>query len=179
MARWALAASAILIFVGVGAVPSRPAQDGGRIGFVNTDIILRQTPGFLGADSVLAAETQSYEDEVAGLQQQLDSTIREFDRQSIALSPTARQEKTEEIRQMQTRFQQRYSELQQRAQERRRELVTPLEERIQTVIDGVRAERNLWLIFDVASPGNNIVSADRSMDLTAVVVRRLRGNGSQ
>ena len=179
MARWAVAASAILIFVGLGAVPAQAPQDGTRVAFVNTDIILRQTPGFSAADSTLAAETKAYEDEVAGLQQTLDSTVRDFDRQSVVLSPAARQEKGEQIRQMTAQFQQRYGELQQRAQERRRELVSPLEDRIQTVIDGVRAERNVALIFDVAAQGNNIVSADRTLDLTPIVVSRLQGGGRQ
>ncbi len=178
MARWAVAASAVLIFVGLGAVPAQRPQDGTRVAFVNTDIILRQTPGFAAADSTLASETKAYEDEVQGLSQTLDSVIRDFDRQSVVLSPAARQDKTEEIQQMQSRFQQRYSELQQRAQERRRELVSPLEERIQNVIDGVRAERNVAVIFDVAAQGNNIVSADRTLDLTPIVVQRLQGGGS-
>ncbi len=179
MARWAVAASAILIFVGLGAVPAQGPQDGTRVAFVNTDIILRQTPGFTAVDSTLAIETKGYEDEVEGLSQTLDSVIRDFDRQSIVLSPAARQEKQTEIQQMQVNFQQRYSELQQRAQERRRELVSPLEERIQTVIDGVRAERNVAVIFDVGAQSNNIVSADRTLDLSPIIVSRLQGGGSQ
>ncbi len=175
MARWAVAASAVLIVVGVGSVPQNRAQDGTRVAFVNTDIILRQTPGFTVAESTITAETKGYEDEVSGLSQTLDSVIRDFDRQSIVLSPAARQEKQDEITQMQARFQQRYSELQRLAQERRRELVAPLEERIQTVIDGVRAERNIAVIFDVAAQGNSIVSADRTLDLTPLVVQRLQG----
>ena len=179
MARWAVAASAILIFVGLGAVPAPRQQDGTRVAFVNTDIILRQTPGFLEADSTLAAETTAYEAEVQSLRQTLDSVISDFDRQSIVLSPAARQEKRQDIQQMSERAQQRYTELQQRAQERRRELVSPLEDRIQSVIDGVRAERTLAIIFDVAAQGNNIVSADRTLDLTPIVVSRLRSGGSQ
>jgi Skp family chaperone for outer membrane proteins len=53
--------------------------------------------------------------------------------------------------------------------------MAPLEERIQAVIDGIRAERGLGLIFDVSAPGNNVVSADPVLDLTSTVVRRLTG----
>jgi hypothetical protein len=42
------------------------------------------------------------------------------------------------------------------------------------VIEGIRAERNLLFIFDVGAPGNNVIAADRSLDLTAVVVQRLQ-----
>ncbi len=37
----------------------------------------------------------------------------------------------------------------------------------------MRAERNLAVIFDIGSPGN-IVSADRSLDITQTVIDRLR-----
>ena len=61
--------------------------------------------------------------------------------------------------------------------ERERELVAPLEERVKGIIEGLRAERNLAFIFDVGAPGNNIVAADRTLDLTALVVQRLQQGG--
>ena len=178
MARWAIAALAVIVVAGVAAVPGpRPGQqqDTPRLAYVNSEQILRQTPGYAAAESTFTAEFEVMRQEIQTLQAQLDSTVREFDQQSIVLSPSNRQAKLEEIRQLQDRYQQRSSELNLRAQERRQELIAPLEERIQGVIDGVRAERNLALIFDVASPGNNIISADRTLDLSPTVIRRLRG----
>lgn len=177
MARWAVAVAALAVVVGTGiaARSTRHAQEQARVAFLNSEVILRQTPGYASAESTFTAEMRGFQQEVENLQQRLDSVVREFDQQSIVLSPTSRQEKVQEIRGMQQRFEQRSGELQQRAQERRSELVAPLEERIQSVIDGVRAERNLALVFDVASPSNNIISVDRALDLTATVIRRLRG----
>jgi outer membrane protein len=176
MAPWALAALAAILVVGVAARPTTQAQDQLRIAFLNTELILRQTPGYAAAESTFNAEMEAFRQEVQGLQTQLDSVVRDFDQQSIVLSPTSRQEKIQEIRGMQQRFEQRSGELQQRAQQRRQELVAPLEERIQSVIDGVRAERNLALIFDVAAAGNNIIAADRALDLSPTIIRRLRGD---
>ena len=118
-----------------------------------------------------------YQDEVQQLQQQLDSAVSAFNQQSIVLSPTARQEKTEELRGLQQQLEQRTTELQQRAAQRQQELIGPLEDRIQSVIDGLRAERNIAVGFDVAAPGNNIISADPVLDLTTVVVQRITGAG--
>lgn len=78
---------------------------------------------------------------------------------------------------MQQQFEQRSQELSQRAQDRRQQLVAPLEDRIQRVIDGLRAERNLAMVFDVSSPANSIVSADPTLDLTPLVIRRLSSAG--
>ncbi len=182
MARWAPVALTVLAVVGVGMMPltgSGSQQDASRIGFVNAEVILRQTPGYAAAESTFNAELASYRQEVDQLQQTLDSAISAFDQQSIVLSPSARQDRTQELRNMQQQFEQRSGELSTLAQRRQQELMAPLEDRIQRVIDGLRAERNLAAIFDIGTPGNNILSADPGLDLTSTVVGRLTGAGQQ
>jgi outer membrane protein len=183
MARWAMVAVVLLAVVGVAAFPAdgndRTVQGAGAaIGYVNSDIILRQTPGFAAADSTLRAELQTYEAEINQLRQELDSAAAAFDQSSVLLSPTARDEKLAELQAMQQRGQTRQQELQTRASQREQELVAPLQQRIQTVIDGIRAERNLAVIFDVASPTTSIVSADPALNLTQLVVQRVQSSGS-
>jgi Skp family chaperone for outer membrane proteins len=176
--RLGLGAVGLVTVVGIAAAPSTPApQDGVQLGVVASEIILRQTPGYAQAESTFNADMASWREEVTALQAQLDSAITAFDQQAVVLTPTARQGKQDELRQLQQRYQQRAGELQQRAEDRRQELVGPLEDRIQRVIDGLRAERNLTVIFDVSAPGNNIVSADPVIDLTTTVVRRLTSAG--
>ena len=183
MARWGLAALAVLLVAGVAALPApnpnAAMQQGATIAFVSTEIVLRQTPGFAAAESTFNAEMQGYQTEVQTLQQTLDSAVNTFNQQSIVLSPTARQERAEELRQLQQQLEQRTNQLQTQAAQRQQELVGPLEERIQTVIDGLRAERGLSLVFDVSAPGSNIISADPALDITAVVVQRLTGGSNQ
>jgi outer membrane protein len=172
-----LAAVACALLLASFAGPAAAQQPAApRFGWVNSQLIIRQVPGYAQAESTLNAEVAGFRDEVQQLQSRLDSTVREYDRQQIALSPTARQAKEQEIREMQQRLQQRYSELQDRASARERELVAPLEERVKGVIEGLRAERNLIFIFDVGAPGNNIVAADRTLDLTTVIVQRLQAS---
>ena len=80
---------------------------------------------------------------------------------------------------MSQQAQSREQQLQARASERQRELMAPLQSRIQTVLDGVRAERNLAIIFDVANPQTGIVSADPLLDLTQLIISRVQGTGGQ
>lgn len=96
-----------------------------------------------------------------------------YQRSEVVLTPTARQEKQTEIQQLQTRIEQRGQDLQNRQAERERELVGPLEQRVQAVVEGIRAERNLGIIFDAASM-QGIAAVDQSLDLTDVVVQRLQ-----
>lgn len=163
---------AVALVAGSGSLLAQQAP-APRFAWVNSQIIVQQTPGYAAAESTLAVEIQSFRVEVQNLQAQLDSAIRAYDQQEIVLSPTNRQAKQEEIRQMQQRLNQRFNDLQTRASERERELLEPIEERVKGVIEGIRAERNYAFVFDVTAPGNNILAADRTLDITALVVERL------
>ncbi|HEX9581337.1 MAG TPA: OmpH family outer membrane protein [Gemmatimonadales bacterium] len=180
MARWAFLAVAVLAVAGAATVPAAtqggppPSQAGLRIAYVNSQIILQQTPGYSAAESSYARELEGFQTEVQRLRDQLDSTIAAYQQRSIGLSQTDRQTRETEIRQMQQTLDQRSNDLRQRAQDRERELVSPLEERVKAVIEGLRAERNLAIVFDVTAPGNGIIAADRTLDLTPTVVQRLR-----
>jgi outer membrane protein len=181
MARWAIAAAGLLVIVGSGALPAvdrgGPGQGVAAIAYVNSEAILQQTPGYAEADSAFGVDLEAFQQEIRTLQQQLDSAAAAYDQQQVVLSPSARSEKAEELNQLNRQLQSRQQELSNRAQERQRELMAPFEQRIQTVLDGVRAERNLAVIFDVASPSSNIISADPSLDLTPIIIRRIQGGG--
>lgn len=172
---WGAAAAATLVVAGVAAFPQSQATP--SFAYVSTDLILERTPGYAQADSTWRAELQGWQGEVQQLRQRFDSAVSAFDQQSIVLSATMREEKVAELQQLQSQLNQRTEELQVRAEQRRNELVGPLEDRIQRVIDGIRAERNLSAIFDVAAPGNNIISADQRIDLTGLVIQRLNAAG--
>ena len=50
---------------------------------------------------------------------------------------------------------------------RERELLDPIQTKVNSVIEGVRAAGNYAMIFDVSAPNSGIVTADKSLDLTA------------
>jgi Skp family chaperone for outer membrane proteins len=150
-------------------------QQAPTFAYVSTEIILQQTPGFAQAESTWNAEVSIMRAELDALSQQLDSALTAFNQSSIGLSPSARQERQSELQQLNQQYQQRTTDAQTRAEVRQRELMEPLQERIRAVIDGLRAERNLGMVFDVSALGNNIMTADPRLDLTTVVVRRLQG----
>ena len=179
MARWGIAGTLGLVIVGIGASPAdAAAQTARQIGYVNTTTILQQMPEFGAVDSTLAAVRTASQQEANGLRTQLDSAMTAFDQQQLVLSPQAREEKADELRALNERVQARLQALQNQDLELQRELVVPLEQRMQTVIDGIRAERNLAIIFDVANPNSNIISADLSLDLTTLVITRLQATGT-
>lgn len=174
--NWFVAA---LVLVG-GTLGWRSAeaqqQAAPKIAFVNTQVILRQTPGFAAAESLFTRDVETYRTEAARLQATLDSAAAAFNRESVLLSPTAREAKRKELENQQTQLESRMEELRDRANSRQEELLNPITQRIQTVIDGIRAEGNYAMIFDIATLGSGIISADRSLDLTQTVIQRLQAS---
>jgi outer membrane protein len=164
-----------LIAVSLAGVDSLAAQQGGsKIGYVNTQTILKQTPGSVKAESTFTKELETYRVEVQKLQATLDSAASDFDQQSVMLSPTQRAAKRKELQAQQQKLEQRTQELQQRAASRERELLDPIQSKVNSVIEGVRAAGNYAMIFDVSAPNNGIVTADKSIDLTQRVIQQLK-----
>lgn len=172
MARWALPALAVLVLVGLAAAPQQ--QSPVRIAFVNSQNILQQMPGYAAAESTYNKELEGFQNEMLRMRQQFDSTVQAYQQSSLGLTSAQRQAKEADLRRQQQQLEQRSNDLQQRAGQRQTELMKPLEDRVKAIIEGLRAERNIGLVFDVAAPGGGIISADQSLDLTAQVVQRLK-----
>ena len=149
-------------------------QAGSKVAYVNTQNILKQTPGYVKAESTFTKELESYRVEVQKLQATLDSAASDFDQQSVMLSPTQRAAKRKDLQGQQQKLEQRTQELQQRAATRERELLDPIQSKVNSVIEGVRAAGNYAIIFDVSAPNNGIVTADKGIDLTQRVIQQLK-----
>src|ERR671939_2087967 len=148
------------VWVGLAAVlaagtGSLVAQQGGnpKIAFVNTQAILKQTPGYVKAESTFTKELANYRVEVQKLQASLDSSASDFEQQSVMLSPTQRAAKRKDLEGQQQKLEQRTQELQQRAASRERELLDPIQTKVNTVIEQLRKTGGYAMIFDVGSPG--------------------------
>src|SRR2546425_2408794 len=145
-----------------------------RIAFINSQDILKNTPGYAVAESTYRKELQASQNEYQKLQQQLDSAGQVFDQQSLVLSPAARAAKQKDLQAMQQRIEQRSNELQDRLRQREQELLGPLRARINSVIQGIRAEMNYTVIFDADAAGGFVAAADPALNITARVLQRLR-----
>jgi Skp family chaperone for outer membrane proteins len=162
--------AAILVIAMPAAVR---AQVGVKIAFVDSRLILQQTPGYAAADSQFTRELGAWTAEVQRLQSSLDSAARDFEQSSVVLSPSARDAKRQDLIQQQATLEQRAADLEQRAAQRQRELLDPIEQRVNAAIESIRAAGSYAMVFDVGRPGSAIVAADRSLDLTQRVIQEL------
>jgi len=157
------------------AAPLAAQQGGGqKVAYVNTQAILKATPGYAQAESTFSKELETYRGEVQKLQASLDSAASDFEQQSVLLSPTQRAAKRKDLEGQQQKLEQRTQELQQRAATRERELLNPIQSKVNSVIEGMRASGNYAMIFDVSAPNSGIVTADKSLDLTQKVIQQLK-----
>jgi outer membrane protein len=148
-----------------------------RLAFINSQLILANTPGRAEAESLFTREMAGYRAEVQAMQTRLDSAVAEYQRTSVALTPAARQARETEIRNLQQRAQQRATELDQQASQREAALTRPIMQRVQAVIEGIRAEYNYSMIFDATAQAGTIVTADPALDISPLVIERLRAAG--
>jgi outer membrane protein len=148
-----------------------------RLAFINSQQILANTPGRAEAESLFTREMAGFRAEVTRLQTQLDSAVAEYQRTSVVLTPAARTARETEIRNLQARAQQRAQELDAQAQQREAALTAPIMQRVNAVIEGIRAEFNYSMIFDAGAQVAVLVTADRALDITPLVIQRLQAAG--
>jgi outer membrane protein len=166
--------AAVLTLVCAASPLGAQQGGGGKIAYVNTQAILKATPGYASAESTFTKELEGYRGEVQKLQATLDSAASDFEQQSVLLSPTQRAAKRKDLEGQQQKLEQRTQELQQRAATRERDLLNPIQTKVNSVIEGMRAAGNYAIIFDVSAPNSGIVTADKSLDLTQKVIQQLK-----
>jgi outer membrane protein len=143
---------------------------GRRLGFVNTDRLLRETPGAARADSLFQREFAQWQAQLNAMEDTLRRLIADYDRQQVTLTPEAKEKRQQEIRQKQAQYQQLEADLTRRAEQRRAELLNPIMRRILDAVEAVRQEKNLSLVFSAEA----LVAADTTLDVTNDVIRKLR-----
>ena len=107
----------------------------------------------------------------------LRTMMTAFDRDSPKLDSATREARRTFIGQREAEYQQRARGLDSTMQARQAQLVKPIMERVQAVIETIRAEDNYAVILDVGAQVSVVVAADKRLDLTDRVLARLKSQG--
>ncbi len=165
------------LVAGFVATPASAQQAGTKVGFINSRLVLAAAPGYAKAESLYTGEVAGFRLEVQKMQASLDSAVQSFQQSSVVLSPSARTAKQKELEAQQQQLEKRMQELQEKAVQRERDLIEPIQQRVTSVVEGVRAAGGFAMIFDVGVQNSGIVAADRSLDLTQKVIDQLKAGG--
>lgn len=173
----ALATSLILVGT-VGAQGTTAPATSARIGYINSAVILAQAPGRVEAEAQFEREVGVYRQQIQRMDDSLKTLMAAFDRDAPKLDSAAREARRTSIGRRETEYQGRARGLDSTMQARQAELVKPIMQRVQTVIEAIRAEDGYAVILDVGAQVSVVVAADKKLDLTDRVLQRLKAQGT-
>lgn len=141
-----------------------------KLGYVDSQRILRETPGAEDIQQQLQQAMQGFDSQAKALQDSLQKIVTDFQQRSAVLTEEARNQQEQQIMATRDSLGQQLAQIQQQAQQKEQELLQPFLKQIEDVIHQIRREEGYAMIFDIASPG--VVSYDESLDLTNMEIGR-------
>ena len=170
-------ATSMLLVGKAGAQAAAASAPTTKIGYINSTVILAQAPGRAEAEAQFDKEVGVYRQQIQRMDDSLKTMMAAFDRDAAKLDSTARDTRRRTIGQKEVEYQTRARGLDSTMQARQAQLVKPIMERVQRVIETIRAEDGYAVILDVGSQTSVVVAADKKLDLTDRVLARLKSQG--
>lgn len=148
------------------------AQEAGKIGFVNTERILRDAAPAKAAQQKLEQEFSRRDKELQEMAARLKSLGEKLDRDAAVTSDSDRQRRQREITEIEKDYQRKQREFREDLNQRRNEELSQVIDKANRVIKQIAEQEKFDLILQEA------VFASPRIDITEKVLRAL-GNGKQ
>jgi len=162
------ALAAIVLATGVSGASAQQ-----KVGFVNTQRVLSQTPAVATVQQTLEREFAATRAGIDSMETRLQTGQQQLQQQGNTLSEAVRQQRTQELQQLYAQYQQRGQQAQAAVQQREAQLMQPV---LRTVNDAIEAERRAGAFSYLLDAGSNLVVAiDPTLDITDKVITRLGG----
>lgn len=172
-----IALATSLIFAGIAGAQAATAPSPTKIGYINSALLLQQAPGRAEAEAQFDREVGVYRQQIQRMDDSLRTMMAAFDRDAPKLDSATREARRTTIGQREIEYQGRARGLDSTMQARQAQLVKPIMERVQAVIESIRSEDGYAVILDVGSQVSVVVAADKRLDLTDRVLARLKSQG--
>jgi outer membrane protein len=172
-----IALTTSLMFVGIAGAQGSTSPAPTKIGYINSAVILQQAPGRAEAEAQFDREVGVYRQQIQRMDDSLKTMMAAFDRDAAKLDSATRQSRRTTIGQREIEYQGRARGLDSTMQARQAQLVKPIMEKVQAVIETIRAEDGYAVILDVGAQVSVVVAADKKLDLTDRVLSRLKAQG--
>jgi len=172
-------ATSLIVIGAAGAQTAQPAAPVTvKIGYINSALLLQEAPGRAEAEAQFDREVGAYRTQLQRMNDSLNTLMAAFDRDAAKLDTTTRAARGKIIRDRETEYQARARGLDSTMQARQAQLVKPIMERVQSVIEAIRQEDGYSMILDVGAQASVVVAADKRLDLTDRVLSRLKSQGA-
>lgn len=142
-----------------------------RIGYADPELIIQYMPDYQNIQRQLAQEVQTGQQALQALAEDFQERVARYERQKPLLSPERQAEREQELGALQAEIQQSAEAKDAEIAARQEELMAPLLDRVQSVIDEVATEKNLDVVL--RSPALLFVKEDRVVNLNLDIASRL------
>ncbi len=145
-----------------------------KIGHIDSNRILEEYRGKNELKQKLEKELAKWQEEAIAKKQKIESSIKEFDSQSLMLSEDARLRKRQDIEQLKIKYEefiQRIWGQEGLAKQKNVELMKPFIDKVNLILQELGEKESYTIIFDVASTG--VVYTQEGLDLTEEVILEL------
>jgi len=146
------------------------AQEGGKLATINSQEVLEKSAEGMKAIAQLQAADKKFGDQIARIDDQIKQLQGRLTAQRLTLTAEAAAGIQADIQRRQTERQRAVEDASRSMQELQATTLTRIQADLMPVIEQLRKDKGLDLIFDVAKPG--IVYFAPVLDLTAEVIRR-------
>jgi outer membrane protein len=163
-----LAALLAVLLLTAAALPAA-AQGESKIGFVNTQRILREAAPAVRAQKKIEAEFSKRDQEMARTADQLKKLQDELERQGVTMAESQRRAKERDFADLNREFQRRQREFREDLNQRRNEELAQVVEQANRVIRQIAEQEKFDIIFQDA------VYANARIDITDRVIKALEG----
>lgn len=141
-----------------------------KIAYINSQKVIAEAPGAAEARTTINMEANKHRADLALAEDSLSNLIADYQKKQLAMSADARAKEEANIRAKQDALQKRAEGLEQQMAKRQSELVQPIMDRINAVLQAMRTEGGYAVILDNSA----MVAADPALDLTDAALARLK-----
>jgi len=163
------------LFAALAGAALLPQQQlGPKFGYIDSQAVIAAYPGTTEARATFDAENQAWQRQATSLEQQVNQLQQQLERQSMAMSEERRSQLSAELQkkalEYQNFLQEKWGQNGQ-AYLRNQELMQPIIDTVNALLEVVGKEQGYDLILDAAS--GSLVYADPKFDLTPMIIDRL------
>jgi outer membrane protein len=146
-----------------------------KIGYTSASQILPQMPEFKTIQTELESYAKVLENQAKTKQDEFQKKLADYEKSGPELSPIMRQQRENELRQLQTGLQDFQQSAQKDLQEKERVLLEPVYEKVNKAIEDVAKENAYTLILNSydGTGSSSILYANKENDVTNLVLKKL------
>jgi outer membrane protein len=146
-----------------------------KIGYIDSEEIIKAAPGYTEANDAFNRTATAWRDTLDTKRTQLQTLFDDYKAQEVILSPEKKTEKQQEMlgleQEIQQYFQAKFGQ-EGEAAIKQAELMKPIIDRVNDVIEQTRREGSYALIFDLNDGA--LVAGDPALNITQQVIDRMK-----